>query len=181
MGPLKHIGDCLGAVIPSVTIEAIQSENGVVDFDSTEQRVFLHLWRTYDLLKAIEDECLSAHNLTAQQYNVLRILKAAAPGGMQTMQLGQRMISRGPDMTRMLDRLEERKLIKRTRSPENRRVVEAKLLTAGLRLLDAMASQIVAMHERQLGHLTAPQQQQLIRLLRSARQPHEDATCNWLG
>lgn len=151
-----------------------------IQFDSSEQRVFLHLWRTYDVLKAIEDDCMSKQDLTPQQYNVLRILKAAHPGGMQTMQLGQRMISRGPDMTRMLDRLEDRKLVKRTRSPENRRVVEAVITPNGLALLKTMASEIVEMHQRQVGHLSPTQQQQLIKLLRLARQPHEDSTCNWL-
>jgi DNA-binding MarR family transcriptional regulator len=161
-------------------VNEAQDITNPIQFDSSEQRVFLHLWRTYDVLKAIEDDCMTQHDLTPQQYNVLRILKAAHPGGMQTMQLGQRMISRGPDMTRMLDRLEDRKLVKRTRSPENRRVVEAVITSTGLTLLKAMAGQIVEMHQKQVGHLSATQQQQLIKLLRLARQPHEDSTCNWL-
>ena len=152
-----------------------------IEFDSTEQRVFLHLWRTYDLLKAVEEECLAGFEVTAQQYNVLRILKSVAPEGLPTMQLGQRMISRGPDMTRMLDRLEGQSLIKRERQQANRRVVEAWITAAGLKLLDRMQAQILAMHQKQVGHLSSAQQQQLIRLLRIVRQPHEDASCNWLG
>lgn len=152
-----------------------------IEFDSTEQRVFLHLWRTYDLLKVVEEDCLAKFEVTAQQYNVLRILKAVAPDGLPTMQLGQRMISRGPDMTRMLDRLETRTLIKRERQQSNRRVVEAWITAAGLELLDRMQQQILAMHQKQVGHLSPSQQQQLIRLLRIVRQPHEDASCNWLG
>jgi DNA-binding MarR family transcriptional regulator len=152
-----------------------------IEFDSTEQRVFLHLWRAYDLLKAVEDECLATFEVTAQQYNVLRILKSVAPDGLPTMQLGQRMISRGPDMTRMLDRLEARALIKRERQQANRRVVEAWITAAGSKLLDRMQQQILAMHHKQVGHLSQSQQQQLIRLLRIVRQPHEDASCNWLG
>jgi DNA-binding MarR family transcriptional regulator len=151
-----------------------------IGFDSSEQRVFLHLWRTYDLFKEIEDTCLSQFGLTPQQYNVLRILKAAAPKGMQTMQLGQRMISRGPDMTRMLDRLEAKQLITRERGKENRRAVEAVITSEGLELLKKMEADIVAMHEHQLGHLSSNQQTQLVRLLRLARQPHEDSSCNWL-
>ncbi len=152
-----------------------------IEFDSTQQRVFLHLWRTYDLLKVVEEECLANFEVTAQQYNVLRILRSVSPGGLPTMQLGQRMISRGPDMTRMLDRLETRALIKRERQQANRRVVEAWITAAGLELLDRMQQQILAMHQKQVGHLSPSQQQQLIRLLRIARQPHEDASCNWLG
>lgn len=152
-----------------------------IEFDSTEQRVFLHLWRAYDLLKSVEEECLARFEVTAQQYNVLRILKSVAPDPMQTMQLGSRMISRGPDMTRMLDRLEARSLIKRERHQANRRVVEASITAAGMKLLDRMQGEILAMHQKQVGHLSPSQQQQLIRLLRALRQPHEDASCNWLG
>jgi DNA-binding MarR family transcriptional regulator len=151
-----------------------------IEFDSDEQRVFLHLWRTYDLLRAIEDECMSKFALAPQQYNTLRILKAAHPRGLPIMQLGSRMISRGPDMTRMLDRLEVKKLIKRSRSRQNRRSVEVVITTAGLTLLKAMEVEIIAMHRRQVGHLSPTQQSQLIRLLRLARKPHEDATCGWL-
>jgi DNA-binding MarR family transcriptional regulator len=152
-----------------------------IGFDSVEQRVFLHLWRTYDLFKAVEAECMSRFEITPQQYNVLRILKVASSAGVQTMQLGQQMISRGPDITRMLDRLEAKKLIRRTRSKENRRAVTAVITPAGLSLLNAMSSEIVAMHQRQVGHLSAAQQNQLIRLLRLARKPHEDASCQWFG
>ncbi len=152
-----------------------------IEFDSTEQRVFLHLWRTYDLLKAVEVECLAKFEVTAQQYNVLRILKSVAPEGLPTMQLGQRMISRGPDMTRMLDRLEARQLIKRERQQDNRRVVEVWITSAGLKLLERMQPEILAMHQKQVGHLSSTQPQQLVRLLRIVRQPHEDASCNWLG
>ena len=152
-----------------------------IEFDSTEQRVFLHLWRTYDLLKVVEEDCLAKFEVTAQQYNVLRILKAVAPDGLPTMQLGQRMISRGPDMTRMLDRLETRTLIKRQRQEENRRVVEAWITPTGIALLDAMQNEILSMHQKQVGHLSPDQQQQLIFLLRLVRQPHEDASCDWLG
>jgi len=152
-----------------------------IEFDSTEQRVFLHLWRTYDLLKAVEDECLVSFEVTAQQYNVLRILESVAPDSLPTMRLGQRMISRGPDMTRMLDRLEARSLIRRQRRQANRRVVEAGITAAGLNLLARMQQQILAMHRKQVGHLSPSQQHQLIRLLRIVRQPHEDASCDWLG
>ncbi|HBJ34841.1 MAG TPA: MarR family transcriptional regulator [Planctomycetaceae bacterium] len=152
-----------------------------IEFDSIEQRVFLHLWRTYDLLKVFEDECLTKFEITAQQYNVLRILKSVSPEGLPTMQLGQRMISRGPDMTRMLDRLESRHLIKRQRQDSNRRVVEAWITAIGLSMLDSMHHEILTMHQKQVGHLSPDQHQQLIQLLRLVRKPHEDASCDWLG
>lgn len=120
---------------------ATQAVKKSIGFDSSEQRVFLHLWRTYDLFKTIEDTCLSKFGVPPQQYNALRVLKAAYPNGIQSMQLGQRMISRRPDMTRMLDRLESMKLINRARGKENRRAVEAVITPAGLTLLETMATE----------------------------------------
>src|SRR5262245_66329636 len=80
-------------------------------FDSLEQEVFLNLWRTYDRLRALEDELFGRFGLTAQQYNVLRLLKAQHPVTTPTLALANRLITRAPDITRMLDKLEQRGLI----------------------------------------------------------------------
>ena len=82
-------------------------------FDSLYQQAYLNLWRTYDRLKAIEDDLFARSDLSAQQYNALRLLQAAHPGTIPTLTLGARLISRAPDMTRMLDRLEDRGLVRR--------------------------------------------------------------------
>jgi len=150
------------------------SPDGSLPFDSETQRVFLHLWRTYDLLKAIEDKCLSNFGLSAQQYNVLRILQASHPESMPTMQLGSQLISRGPDMTRMLDRLHSKKLVQRSRPSGNRRVVEVGITPAGLALLADMDGAVIEMHDRQLGHLSDGERNRLIRLLKVVRRPHEN-------
>ena len=84
-------------------------------FDSIEQEAYLALWRTYDRLRAMEDELFSRWELTAQQYNVLRLLKADHPEPVPTLGLVSRLVSRAPDVTRMLDKLEVRKLITRSR------------------------------------------------------------------
>lgn len=149
-------------------------------FDSSEQQVYLHLWRTYDCLKTIEDQVFSRYSLSAQQYNALRLLQAAFPAPTQTMELGRRLISRMPDTTRMLDRLEKQHLVTRIRLPENRRVVQVLITEHGQQLLREMAAAVCEMHQQQLGHLSDNQQQQLVRLLKAARKPHEDATCDWL-
>src|SRR5438874_10170051 len=93
-------------------------------FDSLEQEAFLNLWRTYDRLRALEDELFSRHDLTPQQYNVLRLLKAVHPQTLRTLALANRLVSRAPDITRMLDKLEEHGLVTRQRTRANRRVVE---------------------------------------------------------
>ncbi|HEY2838761.1 MAG TPA: MarR family winged helix-turn-helix transcriptional regulator [Pirellulales bacterium] len=151
------------------------AESQLPGFASLEQQAFLNLWRTYDRLKALEDELFGRRDLTAQQYNSLRLLQAAGPAGLQTLTLAARLISRAPDITRLLDKLEDRKLVRRDRRPENRRVVQVAIMPAGERLLDALASEVLDCHERQLGHLSEDNLHALVELLRAARLPHEQA------
>ena len=148
-------------------------------FDSLFQEAYLNLWRTYDRLKVVEDELFVRFDLSAQQYNALRLLEAAQPGTLPTLALGTKLISRAPDMTRMLDRLEERKLVHRERKPENRRVVEVGISPAGLSLLEELSGLVREGHKRQLGHLAARELKQLIELLQAARDPHEEPGGRW--
>src|SRR5437588_7009976 len=105
-------------------------------FDSPEQEAFLSLWRTYDRLRMVEDELFGRHGLTAQQYNALRILRAASPRRVPTLQLASRLVSRAPDITRLLDKLAERGLIDRERPADNRRIVHVGITDAGKLTLD---------------------------------------------
>ncbi|HTN01407.1 MarR family winged helix-turn-helix transcriptional regulator [Planctellipticum variicoloris] len=148
-------------------------------FDSLEQEAYLHLWRAYDRLKGIEDELFSAHGLSAQQYNALRLLRSVHPGTMPVLVMGSRLISRAPDMTRMLDRLEKRDWVHRERRAENRRVVEVGITPAGIALLDQLADSVRDCHQRQLGHLSPEELQRLVELLNKARAPHEDLEGPW--
>ncbi len=141
-------------------------------FDSLQQEAFLELWRSYDCLKAEEDMVFSEFAISSQQYNALRLLKAAAPDAMAVSALGQRMITRAPDMTRMLDRLEDRGWIARVRRDDNRRVVEVTIMEAGKVLLQQIAEPIKACHQRQLGHMPERQLKELIQLLQAVRRPH---------
>lgn len=160
---------------------AARSQTTKPHFDSPEQEVFLNLWRTYDCLKLLEEKLFGRHHLSPQQYNALRLLKSVFPGTMRTLDLGRRLISRSPDTTRMLDRLEQRGLITRQRRADNRRVVEVAITLAGLELLEGIAADVVEMHREQLGHLSEEDRRELLRLLKLARRPHEDATCDWLN
>lgn len=148
-------------------------------FDSLFQEAYLNLWRTYDRLKAIEDELFAQFDLSAQQYNALRLLEASHPATVPTLTLGARLISRAPDMTRMLDRLEERDLVHRERRPENRRVVEVGVAPAGLKLLKELSEAVQDCHKRQLGHLSDKDLKHLVDLLQAVRQPHEDPQSLW--
>jgi DNA-binding MarR family transcriptional regulator len=148
-------------------------------FDSPEQEAFLALWRTFDRLHALEEELFARFELTPQQYNALRLLRAARPDTLRTLDLAARLVSRAPDITRLLDKLTERKLIERNRPEANRREVRVGITPPGIALLDAMHEPLRACHAAQLGHLTRAQLRALTALLRAARLPHEDADSSW--
>jgi DNA-binding MarR family transcriptional regulator len=148
-------------------------------FDSPEQEVFLNLWRTYDRLRALEEELFGRYELTPQQYNALRLLRAEHPDGQPTLALAARLVSKAPDITRLLDKLEQRGLVARVRPAENRRVVRVAITDAGLGLLKELAGPLRDCHARQLGHLSAEQRQELVELLRAARAPHEGQDSGW--
>src|SRR3954467_13832481 len=148
-------------------------------FDSPEQEAFLNLWRTYDRLRAFEDGLFARFDLTPQQYNVLRLLRAAHPDRLPTLALAARLVSRAPDITRMLDKLEERGVVCRERPADNRRVVRVGITDAGQTLLGKIAGPLRACHTRQLGHLAAPDLRTLTDLLRAARAPHESDDSPW--
>lgn len=148
-------------------------------FDSPEQEVYLNLWRTYDRLRALEDELFDKHSLTAQQYNALRLLASRAPEPLPTLTLAAKLISRAPDITRLLDRLAVRKLITRERPPANRRTVLVGITQAGLDLLAELAEPVRECHRKQLGHLKPEELSEVVRLLRLAREPHESLDSAW--
>jgi DNA-binding MarR family transcriptional regulator len=148
-------------------------------FDSPEQEAFLSLWRTYDRLRALEDELFATFDLTPQQYNALRLLRADHPEAVPTLALAERLVSRAPDITRLLDKLEQRGLIARTRKPGDRRSVLVGVTADGLALLDAIAGPLRECHARQLGHLSPADLKKLTTLLHAARLPHEPAGSAW--
>ena len=150
-----------------------------VRFDSLAQKAYLNLWRTYDRLKAIEEEVFNRYELTPQQYNALRLLRAVHPATLQTLELGTRLVSRAPDMTRLLDKLEERQLIARNRRTDNRRVVDVGITGPGIELLEKMQDEVIDCHHRQLGHLSQEELEEFIRLLHRVREPHEGPASSW--
>ncbi len=162
-----------------MTLSATTLTPPVRRFDSLEQEVYLALWRTYDRLRAFEDDLFGQFELTAQQYNLLRLLAADRPEAVPAAKLLARLVSKAPDITRMLDRLEVRGLLTRTRSDEDRRAIFVAITEAGLTLLDELAAPLADCHDRQLGHLRPTELQSLIALLQAARAPHEPAGSPW--
>ena len=107
-------------------------------FHSKGQEAFLSLLRTGDVVKHRFHELFEAAGITFQQYNVLRILRGAGQEGLATLEIGGRMIERTPGVTRLLDRLEEKGLVRRERSPEDRRKVVCTISPSGLELLASL-------------------------------------------
>jgi DNA-binding MarR family transcriptional regulator len=148
-------------------------------FDSPEQEAFLNLWRTYDRLRALEEDLFRAFDLTPQQYNLLRLLQAAGPDAVPTLALADRLVSRAPDITRMLDKLEQSGLVSRQRPPENRRQVLISITPDGLGLLRRLAGPLRECHFKQLGHVSPADLKRLVALLQTARRPHEPPDSSW--
>ena len=138
-------------------------------FRSLEQEAFLNLQRTaesltYDLAKALEP-----YGLTHTQYNALRILRGAGEPGAACSEVAGRMVTRVPDVTRLLDRLETQGRITRARSDADRRVVRARITAAGLALLARLDEPVLELHRRQLGHLGDAELRSLIDALERVR------------
>ena len=133
-----------------------------------EEAAFLDLLRTCDLLSRGPAQVLKAEDLSATQYNVLRILRGA-PDGLACGEIANRMITRDPDVTRLLDRLEKRGLIARWRESKDRRLVLARITPEGLKLLARLDEPVQDIHRRQLGHLGKDRLRGLAALLEAAR------------
>jgi len=161
--PLRRFGrpdELVGAAV-----DAFGAVDIAVNNDDPSQAIFILIL----LLKPT--------GLSATQYNVLRILRGAGPEGLACREVGCRMISRDPDITRLMDRMESRGLIARARGEEDRRVVKSRLTAEGLRILVELDAPVQELHRRQLDHLPAKELRQLSRLLERAR-THVETTCS---
>jgi DNA-binding MarR family transcriptional regulator len=103
-----------------------------------EEQAYISLLRTADHLQTRFADWLRPHGLSPTQYNALRILRGAGPQGLPCSQIGERMLSHDPDITRLIDRLEKRSLVKRSRDPQDRRIVRARITPQGLDALSAL-------------------------------------------
>jgi DNA-binding MarR family transcriptional regulator len=135
---------------------------------SLEEAVFLDLLRTSDVLSRRLAQVLKNEDLSSNQYNVLRILRGA-PEGLPCGEIGSRMITRDPDITRLLDRLEKRGLVSRCRETKDRRMVLTRISPEGLKLLGGLDEPVQKAHREQLGHLGRERLKALSELLRDSR------------
>jgi DNA-binding MarR family transcriptional regulator len=130
-----------------------------------EDQIFVAILKAADSLTQEAEQLLKAGGLTGTQYNVLRILRGAEPDGLLCRGIAERMISRDPDMTRLLDRMEKRGWITRERQKDDRRVIKTRITAEGLKLLKKLDRPVHEMHKNQFRHMPAAQLKQLAELL----------------
>lgn len=138
-------------------------------FISLEEEAFLALQRTASLLLQALGRSLKSHDLTPAQYNALRILRGAGEA-LTCGEIGERLVSPGPDVTRLLDRLEQRGLVVRLRDDEDRRIVRARITQRGARLLTQLDAPVEETLTGLLGHLGPKRLPALIETLALARE-----------
>ena len=144
-------------------------------FDSLEQEVYLNLARTHAVLTGPLSKLFKAHGLSEATYNILRVLRGvrrqpergrdALPSG----EVGDRLVARVPDVTRLIDRLVSAGLVERIRGDEDRRVVLLRITTEGLAVLRKLDKPVLDLHADTLGHLSRAELKQLSGLLEKAR------------
>lgn len=144
-------------------------------FDCPAEEAYLNLVRTAGALCGDFNQLFKAHQLSESTYNVLRILRGAQKTeslpGLPSLEVAERLVTRVPDITRLVDRLIQAGLAERTRDDVDRRVVIVSITAAGLAALRKLDKPIRQLHEQQLGHLTAKELGDLNRLLEKARRP----------
>jgi len=139
-------------------------------FESLEAEVFLNLMRTADALSRGVEEILKLAGLSHTQYNVLRILRGAGEQGLCCREVADRMITRDPDITRLLDRLERRGLLTRGRDSNDRRVITVRITTAGQKLLSNLDGPLSKHNRNLLSHMDEGDLRKLLELLEAARE-----------
>jgi DNA-binding MarR family transcriptional regulator len=140
-----------------------------IPFTNPEQEAYLSLLRTADALRSRIEGKLKEFGLTGTQYNALRILRGAGPEGLPCSEIGERMITHDPDITRLLNRLQKHGLVERSRGKQDKRVVYGRISQAGLKLLREMDAPVQKFGTEILRHVNQQKLKQLIELLEQVR------------
>ena len=130
-----------------------------------EDHLFVAILKIADSLSQEAEQVIKSAGLTSAQYNVLRILRGAEPDGLLCRGIAERMISRDPDMTRLLDRIEKHGWITRQRQQDDRRVIKARITPEGLKLLKKLDQPVHDLHKRQFRPMTGRRLKLLAELL----------------
>ena len=138
-------------------------------FSSPTQEAALALMRTADMVRRAVATLVEPHGITPQQYNVLRILRGAGERGLPTLEIAERMVEQTPGITRLIDRLETKNLVRRERCLTDRRQVFCRITPDGLTMLAQLDVPLHAGERDALAALTEEELAQLIALLERAR------------
>jgi DNA-binding MarR family transcriptional regulator len=139
-------------------------------FNSLEEEMLLNLQRTSGRVQHLFQQMIKPMGLTPTQYNVLRILRGAGENGLRCSEVGERLVSDDPDITRLLDRLQKQKLIRRKRDLKDRRVIYTFITAEGLRLLKELDPQVVGLAKQMIAHMSQDKLTTLITLLEEIRE-----------
>lgn len=148
-------------------------------FDAVEQEVYLNLCRAHERCTADFDRLFKRRKLSQAQYNVLRILRGSRncsmhPHGLRVQLIAKQMVTREPDVTRLIDRLEKQGLAERKRCTEDRRVVYVSITDAGMDVLRELDEPLLQTHASQFSHMTREELVTLNDLLYRASKPVQD-------
>jgi DNA-binding MarR family transcriptional regulator len=144
-------------------------------FDCPAQEAYLNLMRTHSALLGPIEQLFKQHGISPAKYNILRILRGSKTNGecgehgLPSLEIAERLITRVPDITRLVDGLEADGMVIRTRCTEDRRVVYVGITTKGLELLDVLEEPLMDMHRKTLAHLDTGELAEFNRLLVKAR------------
>jgi DNA-binding MarR family transcriptional regulator len=141
-------------------------------FRSLHQEGVIGIVRTADLAKRVFARLMEPHGISGQQFNVLHILRGARPERMPTLEIAERMIEQTPGITRLLDRLEKKGLVRRERCASDRRQVLCEITPRGLALLAQLDEPVARIEREMMGALSADELRGLIRALDAIRE-HE--------
>jgi DNA-binding MarR family transcriptional regulator len=138
-------------------------------FQYIEEEAFLNIHRTADVMVQHLLAVLKPYGLSATQYNVLRILRSAGAAGLTCKDIGSRMVTPDPDITRLLDRLEKRNLLTRNRAREDRRFVSIQITPEGLEILKKLDAPVQDLQLDLFRNLGNQQVRELVDLLENVR------------
>lgn len=142
-------------------------------FASLEEEVVLNLLRTADRLMGTIEDVLKPVGLSPTQYNVLRILRGVSAQGLSCQEIARRMITRDADLTRLLDRVQQRGLVHRQRQTDDRRVVRITITPAGLSTLSELDRTVLDLNKKLLGHMGDDRLKLLLDLIEDVRKHAE--------
>lgn len=138
-------------------------------FSSIEQETLVALVRTVDHARRLQSCVFGVEDLTEQQFNVLRILRGAGKEGLPTLTVAERLIEHTPGITRLIDRLEAKGLVRRERPEQDRRQVYCFITQTGLNLLVKLDPEVEKASKRVMKHVAKTEMQTLLAILEKIR------------